>query len=474
MTPWMLTLVLAQPFVRTMTTPNEHAACLWWQGPVLSFQQATVGLPGLGTTASLAAVSGAFSAWNDAMQCSMLNVFEGPRVASRRTGVATSGANVNLVLFRTRSCGKVAPASHACWREGSCSNTFDCWDQPSSLLGVTTVSFDSQTGRIFDADIELNAADHVFSVVDSPVCQPDAVSSRCVANDVQNTVTHEVGHFLGLGHTSAANSTMNETSPMGERRKRTVDPGTRSFLCDAYSPELGPDDCVTPPMPEALGPAARGGCVAMPAGPLLGLALLLLVRRRRLAVVAAALGATVASAATVRSLTLEALVDGADTIARVKVVGVTARWTPDGARIVSDVTLSVLEGWKGPGRETLTVIVPGGVVGRVGQRVEGAPRFTVGQELVVFLEARGDVFVPHGWSQGVFEVTTRGAGERVATQQQSEAQRLGWDGRTVDEAPRAQPLVTLQRLVWARLTGAAQGADSNRAGPLALPTQMSR
>ncbi|MDX2012578.1 MAG: myxosortase-dependent metalloprotease, MXAN_2677/MXAN_2678 family [Myxococcaceae bacterium] len=469
----VMAVAVAQPFVRTMATADEHGPCLWWEGPVLDFRQSSGGLPSVGAQASLAAVSAAFSSWNDAMQCSMLNVFEGPRVTTRRTGATATGANTNLVLFRHRACSRVAPSNHACWREGTCNNTFDCWDQPSSLLGTTTVSFDAETGRIFDADIELNGADHVFSVVDSPVCEPGAVSPRCVANDIQNTATHEVGHFLGLGHTSATNSTMNETSPMGERRKRSVDTGTRSFLCAAYSPDFGPDDCVTPPVAEALGPAATAGCASLPAGPLLMLALLVLLKRRRTAGLAASLlVAPLAHASTVRQLSLDALVEGADTIARVKVTAVHARWTPDGARIVTDVTLSVLEGWKGPGRRELLVIVPGGVVGRVGQRIEGAPRFAVGQELVVLLEARGDVFVPHGWSQGLFEVSSRGAGEPLVTQQRSEAWQLSWSGTPAPTERLTLPLSALRRLVLSR--AGLQGADSNRAGPFALPTQMSR
>jgi hypothetical protein len=468
----VVALTVAQPFVRTMATSDEHGPCLWWEGPGLDFRQSSGGLPSVGAQPSLAAVSAAFSSWNDAMQCSMLNVFEGARLTTRRTGATPGGPNTNLVLFRHRACTRVVPTNHACWREGTCANTFDCWDQPSSLLGTTTVSFDSATGRIFDADIEFNAADHVFSVVDAPVCESGAISTRCVANDIQNTATHEVGHFLGLGHTEAANSTMNDTSPMGERRKRSVDPGTRSFLCAAYAAETGPDDCVTPPVPESLGPAASQGCASAPATSLLFLALLLLCRARRLAGLAVVLGAAFAQASTVRALSVGELIDGASTVARVKVTATSARWTPDGARIVTDVTLAVLEGWKGPRQPQLLVVVPGGVVGRIGQRVEGAPRFSVGQELVVFLEARGDVFVPHGWSQGVFEVSARGAGEPVATQQRSEAQTLGWNGEPLRPARLSLPVSALRRAVLSETM--PYGADSNRAAPFALPTQISR
>jgi hypothetical protein len=65
---------------------------------------------------------------------------------------------------------------------------------PSNALAVTLLSFDSDTGAIVDADIYFNADSFKWAVVDAAT-EHDYV-------DVQNVATHEIGHFLGLDHSS--------------------------------------------------------------------------------------------------------------------------------------------------------------------------------------------------------------------------------------------------------------------------------
>jgi len=83
-----------------------------------------------------------------------------------------------------------------------------------------------------------------------------------------------------------------------------------------------------------------------------------------------------------------------------------------------------------------------------------------------FLEARGDRFVLTGLSQGVFDVT-----RATAKQRSLEARYVDQrTGAAIEKKPLSLEVDALKRRVLERL----QGADSNRALPFALPTQMSR
>ncbi len=72
-----------------------------------------------------------------------------------------------------------------------------------SAIGITTVWFvnrpnDATDGQITDADIELNALNYTFT--NDPLNATARASTLGVA-DLENTLTHELGHVLGLGHT---------------------------------------------------------------------------------------------------------------------------------------------------------------------------------------------------------------------------------------------------------------------------------
>lgn len=451
-------LVLSQPYVRTFASADEHAPCLWWLGPSVEIRQNSAGNPTTGPTA-MEAVSAGVRAWSDGLRCSMLSLVEGSKTPTRRVGAMNSGTNINLILFRARSCAKVAPMTHACWKDASCGNTFDCWEHASALLGTTVVTYDVETGQVFDADIELNAADNTMTTVDSPICQPGAVSQRCVATDIQNTVTHEVGHLLGLAHTALPGSTMNASSVMGERSKRSLDEGSRTFLCSAYSTETGPDDCVISAVGEQLGPAAATGCSSSGSLTPLAVAVTLLLRRwRRASLLALALSATTGQASTVRPLAFPELIAQSNSVFRGNVIGIESRWAGDGLRIITLVTIAVTETWKGLPASRQTVVVPGGVVGRIGQRVEGAPHFKLGEDVALFVEERGPAGVITGFSQGAFSIAQNRATQRSFHQ--------------AEMALLSLPVNALREAVITTTT--RQGADSNRALPLALPTQIKR
>src|SRR5262249_12425102 len=64
-------------------------------------------------------------------------------------------------------------------------------------IALTTVTYDTHTGEIFDADIEVNSAKYTLTTDDNNV-----------QTDLQSVLTHEAGHFFGLAHTTAPDATM--------------------------------------------------------------------------------------------------------------------------------------------------------------------------------------------------------------------------------------------------------------------------
>jgi hypothetical protein len=83
-----------------------------------------------------------------------------------------------------------------------------------------------------------------------------------------------------------------------------------------------------------------------------------------------------------------------------------ARWSSDHQAIYTDVTIRVERVYKGavkPG-ERVVVRREGGVVDGMGMRVYGAAQFAVGEEVVVFLETRGNAMWTVGMTQGKLRV----------------------------------------------------------------------
>lgn len=284
---FVLALALAQasdPYVRSRAQDSQYdpPACLYWTATQLVWQQSSLGNPKTTDETEFAAVSRSFQTWADPFaSCGNLALVEGPRVADRQVGYVPTGGNRNLVLFRMQECSAVVPSSDACLGEGSCANKYDCWDFGRDTIGITTVSYDVRTGVIYDADIELNGRFN-FTTVDSPRCVGTSTSQSCVSTDVQNTVTHEAGHFIGLDHTLASGSVMNPEASTGETSKRRLDSGSASFVCEVYPRGKASVSCVDRVTQTPSGEDSDGGCASAGAGAALaGLLLLFPVLRRR-------------------------------------------------------------------------------------------------------------------------------------------------------------------------------------------------
>jgi hypothetical protein len=102
---------------------------------------------------------------------------------------------------------------------------------------------------------------------------------------------------------------------------------------------------------------------------------------------------------------VEDLARSSQAVVRGRVARLASRWSDDQRRIFTFVEIDASSVWRGAPPARVTVMVPGGVVGPIGQRVDGAPAFATGEEVVVFLsEAEAGTFRVTGLAQGKFRV----------------------------------------------------------------------
>lgn len=236
----------AQSYVRTRV-PDKENLCLFWPSRKYVYNVDPAGSQRTPGTSEFPAIDAAFQTWTGLSATCSEFAFEKGQPARNVVVEYRQNAtdNENVITFRETSCNDVAPVDDACWTDGNCGNKYKCWDNGDLTIALTTTTFSFRTGFIFDADIELNAAPHaqgdpfLFTSVNSPPCDETAIAPTCVATDIQNTLTHEVGHVIGLDHSPAEGSTMEATAPIGETKKRALDQGTAQGFCSTY-PRSGP------------------------------------------------------------------------------------------------------------------------------------------------------------------------------------------------------------------------------------------
>ena len=210
-------------------------------------------------TAALESVTAAqqsFAAWS-APACTDLRFIDGGTTPRYDIGYSQGDAdNLSLVVWREQSCAKATPAGHECFEAGGCNNLYNCWEGSLQTIALTTTTFNNKTGEIFDADIEFNGLGFVFSTVDGPACSnpPPRPALNCVATDVRNTLTHEVGHVVGLDHPDLSSEpgidhandrdvTMYSSASLGEVNKRTLHQDDIDGLCEIYPKGLKSQQC---------------------------------------------------------------------------------------------------------------------------------------------------------------------------------------------------------------------------------------
>jgi hypothetical protein len=97
----------------------------------------------------------------------------------------------------------------------------------ANTLALTTVTFNPDTGEIYDADMEINTHDQHVSLTDPIPAQ---------GYDFQSIVTHETGHFLGLAHSGDAHATMFAHYQPGSIAMRNLTSDDVTGICAIYPP----------------------------------------------------------------------------------------------------------------------------------------------------------------------------------------------------------------------------------------------
>lgn len=230
------------------TTCVTTGAPLYWSRRCQTFSLDASGGVGIDIPTLRSVATAAFGAWNG-VQCGGIPVFqvvEGGGVTCQDAEYRSDDGNANVIAFV---------------------NDFAARMYPTDAVAVTIVWHNTETGQIYDADMLLNEGFGPFEVCPSLGCPPGTTGF-----DLQNVITHEAGHFLGLAHSADVVSTMFFRAQTAETSKRTLSPDDIDGFCAAYggsgvpaacdpTPRHGFDpDCTVEPPPAT--PDGGCGCVA--------------------------------------------------------------------------------------------------------------------------------------------------------------------------------------------------------------------
>ena len=193
------------------------------------------------------AVTAAAAAWSaDLNACTFLKIQVGSSTAA--TPTATLDGR-NSVIFRSTSW--CSPSDSP----GTCSYA------PESLA-ITTVFANLRDGRILEADVEVNAKNYIWADL-------TLEGAGAGKQDLQNAVTHELGHLIGLDNSCVSRkvlpvpldnagqpvpscdtaspdvqaTTMFDSNLPGDISKRTLAPDDIQGLCTIYPEASDPGMC---------------------------------------------------------------------------------------------------------------------------------------------------------------------------------------------------------------------------------------
>lgn len=185
-------------------------AKLAWPTSCVSFSLQKNGTEKLDFQRMNAAVTKAFQHWAE-MPCpgggsAAITFMPTEDVSCKKQQYNSTGPNVNVVFFE---------------------DEYFPYRGIDGTLAKTSVTYNDDTGEIYDADIVVNSANNHLTDVDPP---------KQVDYDLEAIMTHEVGHFIGIAHSPDPDAVMSASYSTGSTSQRTLTPDDVGALCAIYPP----------------------------------------------------------------------------------------------------------------------------------------------------------------------------------------------------------------------------------------------
>jgi hypothetical protein len=202
------------PDFSSLCAPNKLMP-IWWRNACVSYDLQKNVSKWISYDTAVQVLDGAFAKWTGVM-C--------PADAAGATRVSISATNLGPV-----ECDQVGYKKNGPPNQNVIIFRDDTWphaNDANNTLGLTTVSFDPDTGEMYDADTEINGT--------LPLSVGDPVAPG--AYDIESIITHEMGHFLGLAHSSDSSATMYARYTPASIGMRTLASDDMAGLCSIYPP----------------------------------------------------------------------------------------------------------------------------------------------------------------------------------------------------------------------------------------------
>jgi uncharacterized protein (TIGR03382 family) len=281
--------VLAMPegYVRTGPTKGGHS--LYWESACVFLVIDADGTKALPGDTEFPIIDKSIETWNTASgTCAFLQLKKGATVQHE-----VGKDYTNVIKFRDTSwCRpKIKSDAARCYSEAAAGITTAVYvDDPKS----------ARDGAIVDADVEINGVN--FAISNNGV----SLGVQPCKAELENTLTHELGHLVGLEHTcrvfddpervdnlmrpvplctqtadpKITEATMYPFQDCGETKKESLSQDEIDFLCQVYPKASDPGTCAEV---EPSKPGCACGSTEPPAGgfALAALTSVWLLRRRR-------------------------------------------------------------------------------------------------------------------------------------------------------------------------------------------------